>query len=149
MDQLELEFQFIGQIYRATDELYHGLARHLCLSDSAFDILYAIADLGDGCLQRDICRMCYTSKQTINSSIRKLEQAELIRLQPGKGRDMHIFLTSAGHATVKEKICPVLELERRAFGQLSPEERQAYLDISRKYLTALQAGITAFCNGRG
>ncbi|MFR1493246.1 MAG: MarR family transcriptional regulator [Eubacterium ventriosum] len=41
------------------------------LSDSAFDILYSIVDLGDGCSQSDICKYSCLSKQTVNSSIKK------------------------------------------------------------------------------
>ena len=40
-----------NRIYKRTNEIYHDIAFRLGLSDSAFDILYSISELGDGCLQ--------------------------------------------------------------------------------------------------
>ena len=127
-----------NQIYKAMDDLYHALARKFQLSDSAFEILYSICVLGDGCLQKDICRITYTSKQTVNSSIRKLEQQNYIVLRPGKGRDMHIFLTEAGQTLAQEKVIPVIQLENQAFNQMTPEEQRQLLRLSKQYLFHLQ-----------
>ena len=60
------------RLHSEMDGLYHTLAVRAGLSDSALDILYALCVLGDGCLQRDVCALSFTSKQTIHSSIRKL-----------------------------------------------------------------------------
>ena len=75
-----------NRLYKELDDLYHNLALRQGLSDSASIILYALYLLGDGCLQRDICDLSYISKQTINSSIRRLEQDGYLYLQPGRGR---------------------------------------------------------------
>ena len=53
--------------------IYHEIARKLQLSDSALDIFYTIFEIGDNCLQRDICKASCMPKQTVNSSIRKLQ----------------------------------------------------------------------------
>ena len=60
-------------LYKEANEIYHEAARRLHLSDSAFEIFYALFDMGDNCLQRDICKASCLPKQTINSSIRKLQ----------------------------------------------------------------------------
>lgn len=70
----ETEIQKFNRLYKEQDDLYHDIALYAGLSDSACSILYAICVLGDGCLQRDICREAFTSKQTINSSVRNLEK---------------------------------------------------------------------------
>ena len=41
---------------------------------------YILCVLGDGCLQRDICNLALTSKQTINSALKKMEKQGLLRL---------------------------------------------------------------------
>ena len=43
-----------NRLYREMDQIYHGLAVRLGMSDSGFIILYTIAELGEGCLQKDI-----------------------------------------------------------------------------------------------
>lgn len=35
---------------------------------------YILCVLGDGCLQRDICNLALTSKQTIHSALKKMEK---------------------------------------------------------------------------
>lgn len=130
--------QEYNRIYKETNNIYHDIALRLKLSDSAFDILYAICVLGDGCLQRDIADLSATSKQTINSSIRKLEKDGYIALKPGKGRQMHIFLTGAGEELVRMRIFPVLELENSVFDSMTEEESDALLRLSQKFTETLK-----------
>ncbi|MCI9556865.1 MAG: winged helix-turn-helix transcriptional regulator [Lawsonibacter sp.] len=123
------------RLHSEMDGLYHTLAVRAGLSDSALDILYALCVLGDGCLQRDVCALSFTSKQTIHSSIRKLEQDGLLRLQPGQGREVHIRLTPRGSRLIQEKVLPILDLERQAMACLSPEERESFLRLTRQYIS--------------
>ena len=123
------------RLHSEMDGLYHTLAVRAGLSDSALDILYALCVLGDGCLQRDVCALSFTSKQTIHSSIRKLEQDGLLRLQPGQGREVHIRLTPRGSRLSQEKVLPILDLERQAMACLSPEERESFLRLTRQYIS--------------
>ncbi len=133
-----------NHIYKETNRIYHDIALKLKLSDSAFDILYAVCQLGDGCLQRDICSLSATSKQTINSSIRKLEREGHIILKPGKGRQMHIFLTETGMELAKERIFPVIEIENKVFDSLTEEESRELLRLSRKYIEILDKNAKEF-----
>ena len=82
--------------------------------------------------------MAFTCKQTINSSIRNLERAEYIRLEPGKGRDKFIFLTPSGEELAKEKIIPVIDAENHAFAEMTREERAELLWITKKYIIQLR-----------
>ena len=85
-----------NHIYKEANDIYHEIARKLQLSDSALDIFYTIFEIGDNCLQRDICKASCMPKQTVNSSIRKLQTDGYLTLSPGKGRSMHIHLTASG-----------------------------------------------------
>lgn len=46
-----LEF---NKFYKELNDLYHETALNAGLSESSFDILYSVFELGDGCLQSDI-----------------------------------------------------------------------------------------------
>ena len=70
--ELPQALQEFNRIYKEMNELYHEIARNLQLSDSAFDVLYALYVSGDGCLQRDVCAMSATSKQTVHSAVRQI-----------------------------------------------------------------------------
>lgn len=120
------------------NSIYHDIALKLGLSDSAFDILYAICQLGDGCLQKDICEMTFLSKQTIHSSIQKLQRGGWLRLEQGKGRNMHIYVTERGAWLLEEKIRKAIELEERSFEDMSEEEVKELLRLNAKYTALLR-----------
>ena len=135
-----------NHIYKEMEDLYREADRWAGLSDSAFVILYNLLDLGDGCLQRDICAAAFLSKQTVNSSIRALERQGLLCLRPGRGREMRLYLTEKGRALAAEKILPVMEMENRTLAELGEDAAQLlalqerYLEIFRRQIRALMAG---------
>ena len=123
-----------NRLYREMDQIYHGLAVKMGLSDSAFIILYTIMELGEGCLQKDIADWCSLSRQTVNSSIQNLKSQGFLSLDSGKGREKEIFLTDEGKRMVEEKIFPVMELEQSVFEEMSPQECRELLKLMGKYV---------------
>lgn len=123
------------------NDLYHEIALEMKISDSAFTIFYIINDLGDGCLQKDICYETFANKQTVNSSVRRLEQDGYIYMRPGRGRDKHIFLTDRGKKFIEEHILPVVRKENEAFTALELQEQEELLRLSRKYIENLKAKL--------
>lgn len=130
-----------NRIYRECDSLYHEIALKIGLSDSAFSILYTVYEMGDGCLQRDICTSNSISKQTISSSIRKLIREDYLFLKPGKGRDMHIFLTEKGKRLTAETIIPVVEMENCILESMTSAENRLFIELNRKYLVLLRENV--------
>lgn len=124
------------RLYKEYDSIFHDIALAVGLSDSAFCILYHIMELGDGCLQRDICKETFLSKQTIHSSIQKLQQQGYLALEPGKGRNMHIHLTGSGRELLQKVVLPVRGLEEAAFDKLGPEGSRRLLDLTGQYIAA-------------
>ena len=123
---------------KAISEFYHDLCVKIGISDSVLDVYYSISALGDGCCQKDICSYAFTSKQTVHSAIHKLEKEGFIYLKPGKGREMHIFLTPKGERFVEEKIAPVIAMENTVCSQMAPEEIDTLLHLTQKYLDCLR-----------
>ena len=121
-------------LFREMDELYHDLAVGMGLSDSAFFILYAIAEIGDGCLQKDISDRYFLSKKTIHSSIQNLKSRGFLTLEQGRGRNRHIHLTKEGERLMNDKILPVMEMESQALADMSQEERRELLRLMKKYI---------------
>ena len=71
MDSTTLISKYLKEyncLYKEANEIYHEAARRLHLSDSAFEIFYALFDMGDNCLQRDICKASCQSRQSIHPS---------------------------------------------------------------------------------
>ena len=81
-DSGELLREYNG-LYQSYDDICHDIALAAGLSVTAFQILYYLLENGDGCLQRDICAITYTSKQTIHSAIQRLRDQGILCLRPG------------------------------------------------------------------
>ena len=131
-----------NHIYKETHDIYHEIARKLQLSDSALDIFYTIFEMGDNCLQRDICKASCMPKQTVNSSIRKLQTDGYLTLSPGKGRSMHIHLTASGQKLIQEKLVPLIRIENDAFEDMTVEECEQLIHLNAKYNQALRSRLS-------
>ena len=134
MNNYEL-FQNYIQIDHQIDEFYHALAQGFGLSDSALWVLWSLAELGEGCTQKDICRQFFLSKQTVHSSVQKLERGGYLSLRPREGREVSLFLTDRGRDLVREKVLPIMEAERAAASGLTEEEWKTVIRLSRKWLS--------------
>lgn len=138
MESIQAIQRRFDRLYKEMDGIYRDLAVRLGLSDSALNVFWTIYDLGDGCLQRDVCQRSFLSKQTIHSSVQRLCAQGYLTLEPGRGRDMHLTLTDAGRRIVEERIAPVAEAEHRAFQILTDQERQELLRLTGKYVDQLR-----------
>ncbi len=133
-----------NQIYTEINDIYHEAARKMHLSDSAFDILYGIYDMGDDCQQRDICKASCMPKQTVHSSISKLEKDGYLTLVSGKGRNKYIRLTDSGKELIEKKLLPLIRIENEAFNCMTAEECAQMLALNKKYAQALRRGLSTY-----
>lgn len=130
-----------NKFYKEINDIYHEIALNAGLSDSSFDILYSIFELGDGCLQSDIRKISFLPKQTINSSIHNLEKKGYIYFSNGIGRTKHINLTDEGKMLMREKIYPVIQCENNSFSSFTKQEQTFLLNILNKYISSLQTEL--------
>lgn len=130
-----------NRIYKEVNDIYRDVANRLGLSESAFDILYGICEFGDGCLQRDICQSSCLPKQTVNSSIHKMEEQGYLIWVQGKGRSMHIHLTESGRTLMEEKIYPVIQCENEVLEKFSREDCEKLLELSEKHASHLKKRV--------
>lgn len=138
----------MNAFYERANELYHDVARFLGLSDSAFDILYALYS-EDGQWQSELCKTSMMPKQTLASSVRKLEEHGFVRVE-SEGRKMsRVFLTPAGRVYADETIASVMQAEAYAVQSLPREVLELLPDILERYLGSLAEGFHALREGQG
>ncbi len=128
------------------EAIYHDAAVRMGISDSVQSILYTICVSGDRCLQSDIYKQIGSSRQTINSAIRKLEKEGVVYLEKGRGRNTVVCLTEKGKAMADEKARPILEAENEIFEEWSPEEFRVYLELTEKYRDAFKQKLRVFAD---
>ena len=88
----------VNRSWKGIDRVYHEIARAAGLSDCAFWILYALRDAGTTMPQSDLSQVWLYSRQTVSSTLRQLEERDLITVEyaTGSRRDKQIGLTEAG-----------------------------------------------------
>ncbi len=128
----------IEQQQKELDALYHNAAVRYGLSDSVMWILYQIAAAKETVTQQDLCRQCFFAKQTVHSAVANLVQNGYVRLEtiPKTRNQKRIVLTEKGQKLCHDTVDHLREAESRAYGKLTAEELQTYLQLNEK-LTAL------------
>ena len=116
------------------DNAYQLLLQSKNLSDSDYAIIFAILEIGEGCLQKDIADMSYISKKTINTTIKKFEREGLIELKAGKYPHMHIYFTAQGKEYVKTTIIPLIEFENKFMEDIPNDEFEKMTEMYFKYI---------------
>ena len=72
--------------WKGIDRVYHEIARRSGLSDCAFWILYALRDAGTTMPQSDLSQVWLYSRQTVSSTLRQLEERDLITVEYATGK---------------------------------------------------------------
>lgn len=124
------------------DAVYHEAALKLGLSDSAMLILYTICNYGDSCMVSDICHLSGTSKQTINSALRKLETDGLVYLENINGRKKSVHLTEKGKTVAEHTVVRLIRMENEVFDSWTETERKMYLDLTQRFLNEMKEKLS-------
>ncbi len=123
---------------KENDDWYQQTAKQLGMSDSAFWILYMLYDYRDGITQSEICSLSCFPKQTINSSLKKLETEDIIELVQGDdARSKKIILTAAGHELMKKTIIKVRQTEHAALNRMTSDEKDMLISALGKFTQLL------------
>lgn len=131
-------YDLVNRIRYEMDRTYSAAASRAGLSDSALDVLWSLHDLGEGCLQRDICAYSCLGKQTVSSSVHRLMEQGVLRLEPAAtGKGTRVYLTERGRALLEERVAPICRADFDAFAELKPADREALVRAQQAYLDAL------------
>lgn len=116
------------------DSLYHEAAFRLGQSDSNMTVLYTLLSTNGQCDISDICLMSGMRKQTLNSALRKLEQAGMIYLKNSKGKNKTVFLTEEGYETAQQSAGKLQKIEAEALKEWTQDEIAEFLGLAERYL---------------
>ena len=83
------------------------------------------------------------TKQTVNSSVHKLERTGFVELRVEQGRGTHLHLTEAGRALVEERVRPVAEAETAAFVAMGSRDSEELLRLTHLHLELLREQVEA------
>lgn len=124
------------------ESLYHKASVKLNMSDSRSIVLYCIYESENkSCLLSDIYKLTGISKQTINSSLRLLEEDNIVKLENVDNKSKRISLTEEGIIYSEKTIAKLCEAEAKAFSVLSDKEIDTYISIMKKLYSSLNEEV--------
>lgn len=134
-DQIKL-----NAVSKAIDDLYHSLSVKYNMSDSALWIFYTLRIMRRPMTQSELCNYIFQSKQTINSSLKKLvdEGYLAFEMSPNNKKNKFIILTEKGSQIVEEEIDPVIKCESNVLNRLGDERRKLFVELYQEYYSLLK-----------
>jgi len=128
-----------NNLIKENDELYRDIAKIFGLPDCAFWILYVLRENHKVLTQSEICNMLYQPKQTVNSSLKKLEYDGFIELtEMDDRRSKQVRLTEKGITLAKSTVDNVILAEYKALSGLTEEEQNNFILLFQKYTNLLK-----------
>lgn len=141
------EINRLNDIFSEIDAVYHAIAQRQGLSDSAMNILYCVAQLGEGCPLSQVYKRNGGSRQTVGSALRRLEEQGVLFLRAADGKSKTIWLTEKGRQLLAEKVMPVIEMENDIYMGWPEAEVQEHLRRNALFLRQLKEKFQQTCAG--
>ena len=124
----------LNEIMKETDDLYRNLAKKFKMSDCMIWILYILREDDRSVTQSDICNMMYMPKQTVNSSLKKMEAEGYIELlNINDKRSKQVCLTEKGVDLANNTVDIIISKENNALSKMDKEEQALFINLFKKY----------------
>ena len=131
-----LEF---NEVMKENNDLYSNLAKKFKMSDCMLWILYILREENKVLTQSDICNMMYMPKQTVNSSLKKMESEGYIELlNINDKRSKQVCLTEKGVDLANNTVDIIISKENNALSKMDKEEQALFINLFKKYKDLLK-----------
>ena len=129
----------LNEIMKETDDLYRNLAKKFKMSDCMIWILYILREDDRSVTQSDICNMMCLPKQTVNSSLKKMESEGYIELlNINDKRSKQVCLTEKGVDLANNTVDIIISKENNALSKMDKEEQALFINLFKKYKDLLK-----------
>ena len=129
----------LNEIMKETDDLYRNLAKKFKMSDCMIWILYILREDDRSVTQSDIYNMMYMPKQTVNSSLKKMESEGYIELlNINDKRSKQVCLTEKGVDLANNTVDIIISKENNALSKMDKEEQALFINLFKKYKDLLK-----------
>ena len=129
-------------IHSAIGAAYHDAALKMGLSNSEMDILYITCCEGNGINQSIIYKQTETTKSTVNSALHKMQSKGLLELKSGEGRNVKVFLTTAGEELMNKTAKSLIEKESEIFDSWTQADCETFIALNQKYLDGIKKKVS-------
>jgi DNA-binding MarR family transcriptional regulator len=145
MEKLKEQRIAFNKVYSERQGLYLAIIQKAGLPEIPYRILYAICEEEPGKLsQMDICHIWNFPKQSVNTAINRLIKLGYVTLSQDRtaARNRKIIeLTDTGKIYCKTWVYPLVQADLKAFGTLSAQERDMYIDFVARQRDSLRKSL--------
>lgn len=120
------------------EALYHNFFVARELSDSGSKILYYTYLYGGRCSLADLIELTSISKQTLSTSLHKMEKEDFIRLENIDGTKRMIVLTERGLSVSEKTVKQLIDMEKFVLNCFTTEEKSAFFSFYERYIEILK-----------
>lgn len=138
---MEVKFKKLNELFGKTDIAYHEASKKLGLSDSYFNILYVLYEMGDGLSQKEICDITGLSKTTVNTSIKKMEAEALLKLKAIDGKKFGLYLSPKGKKLQEKTVIEIVKIENEIYDSWTKEERELMERLNEDFLVKFKEKV--------
>ena len=126
-----LEF---NEVMKENNDLYSNLAKKFKMSDCMLWILYILREENKVLTQSDICNMMCIPKQTVNSSLKKMEAEGYIELlNINDKRSKQVSFTEKGLDLANNTVDIIISKENNALSMMDEKEQELLINLLRKF----------------
>ena len=126
-----LEF---NEVMKENNDLYSNLAKKFKMSDCMLCILYILREENKVLTQSDICNMMCIPKQTVNSSLKKMEAEGYIELlNINDKRSKQVSFTEKGLDLANNTVDIIISKENNALSKMDEKEQELLINLLRKF----------------
>ena len=126
-----LEF---NEVMKENNDLYSNLAKKFKMSDCMLWILYILREENKVLTQSDICNMMCIPKQTVNSSLKKMEAEGYIELlNINDKRSKQVSFTEKGLDLAINTVDIIISKENNALSKMDEKEQELLINLLRKF----------------
>ena len=126
-----LEF---NEVMKENNDLYSNLAKKFKMSDCMLWILYILREENKVLTQSVICYMMCIPKQTVNSSLKKMEAEGYIELlNINDKRSKQVSLTEKGLDLANNTVDIIISKENNALSKMDEKEQELLINLLRKF----------------
>ena len=116
-----LEF---NEVMKENNDLYSNLAKKFKMSDCMLWILYILREENKVLTQSDICNMMCIPKQTVNSSLKKMEAEGYIEL---------LNINDKRSKQANNTVDIIISKENNALSKMDEKEQELLINLLRKF----------------
>lgn len=119
-------------------KVFRDIARQMDMPSSCLLLLYTLRVFQNRMALKDLVICSGLSKQTVHSSLAKLEKGGIVRLEKTDRKQKVVMLTEEGIDWSRETADQLIEFENSFLSACDPEENRVCLRFLRAYLAALR-----------